>query len=39
MAAIELLAGNMTQLRDDAGQHARRPDVGVLVERLADGEP
>jgi hypothetical protein len=36
---VELLVGHVAQRRGDAGQHARRPDVGVLVERLADGEP
>jgi hypothetical protein len=33
------LSFDVAQRRGDAGQHARRPHVGVLVERLADREP
>jgi len=36
---VEFLALDSAQRRDDAGQHPRRPHVGILVERLADREP
>ena len=36
---VELRAGDVAQRAGDAGQDARRAHVGVLVERLADGEP
>ncbi len=36
---VQLLGGDLAQWAGDAGQDARRADVGVLVERLADREP
>src|SRR5690348_14012064 len=36
---VELLVFHVAQRRRYAGQDARRPYIGVLVERLADGEP
>ena len=36
---VEFLAVNVAQRAGDAGQDARRADIGVLIERLADREP
>src|SRR5262249_41905444 len=36
---VELLVLHTAQRAGDAGQDAGRPDVGVLIEGLADGEP
>ena len=36
---VEFRAADAAQRAGDAGQDARRAHVGVLVERLADGEP
>ncbi len=36
---IELAAVDVAQRRRDPRQHARRPHIGVLIERLADGKP
>ena len=36
---VELAAVNAAQRTGDARQNARRPDIGVLVERLADRQP
>ena len=36
---VECTRCAIPQWRAQAGQHARRPHIGVLVEALADGEP